>query len=37
MENVYTKGSPDFRKTNDFLVFAQGIKKEVPIEVDVAS
>ena len=34
---VYAKGGPDFRKTNDFLAFAQGIKKDVPVEVDVAS
>ena len=34
---VYAKGGPDFRKTNDFLAFAQGIKKDVPVEVDVAA
>ena len=34
---VYAKGGPDFRKANDFLAFAQGIKKDVPVEVDVAA
>ena len=34
---VYAKGGPDFRKTNDFLAFAQGIKKDVPVEVDVVA
>ena len=34
---VYAKGGPNFRQADDFLAFAQGIKKDVPVEVDVAA